>query len=144
MRPADTLLGRVRREFEKQLPSYLAKVRSVHTHTRSEDPKKHKAGDGISLIIEAEYQTQKPSMRYRAVLLRLEILTNAWGLAGCFTIQGRVGLMCHWQDAVKYYRAIRDRTETLLDTYSEESVVEYMISVGVISRTCSGPGTQEG
>ena len=131
LRPADTLLGRVRREFEKQLPSFIpiAKVRSVHTHTRTEDPKKHKAGEGISLIIEAEYATPKPSMRYRAVLLRLEVLANAWGLAGCYTVQGRTGLMCHWQDAVKYHRAIRDRTETYLDTHSEESFVDYLISV---------------
>ena len=45
LRPSDQLLGRVRREFEKQTPQFypLSKVRSVHTQTRTEEPKKHKA-----------------------------------------------------------------------------------------------------
>ena len=131
LRPADTLLGRVRREFEKQTPSFLplAKIRSIHTQTRTEDPKKHKAGEGITLVIENEFQTQRPSMKYRAVLLRLEVLANTWGMAGCYVVIGRTALMCHWQEAVKYYRTLRDRTEPLLDVYSEESVVEYLISV---------------
>ena len=88
LRPADTLLGRVRREFEKQTPSFLplAKIRSIHTQTRTEDPKKHKAGEGITLVIENEFQTQRPSMKYRAVLLRLEVLANTWGMAGCYQV----------------------------------------------------------
>ena len=131
LRPADNLLGRVRREFEKQTPSFLplAKVRSIHTQTRTEEPKKHKAGDGIPLVIESEFHSQRPSMRYRAVMLRLEVLANTWGMAGCYQVVGRQGIMCHWQEAVKYYRTLRDRTEPLLDTYSEDSVVEYLLSV---------------
>ena len=62
-------------------------------------------------------------------MLRLEVLANTWGKAGCYQAIGRQCIMCHWQEAVKYYRALRDRTEPLLETYSEDSVVEYLLSV---------------
>jgi len=63
------------------------------------------------------------------VLSRLEILCNAWGLAGCFRLAGRSHLMCHWQEAHKYYRKLLERTEPFLDYYTEESVAEYLVNV---------------
>ena len=42
---------------------------------------------------------------------------------------GRPNLMCHWQDALKYYRRLANTTGPLLDEYTEESVARYLIGV---------------
>ena len=63
------------------------------------------------------------------MLLRLEVLTNDWALAGCFSPQGSQALMCELQDAQRYHRFLKDRTETMLDTYTEPSVVSYCVAV---------------
>ena len=65
-----------------------------------------------------------PSTRFRDVILRL-----GWALAGCFSPQSGQSLMCELQDAQRYHRFIKDRTESLLDSYTEPSVTSYVIAV---------------
>lgn len=130
LRPSDSLLGRLKREFDRGLPTFLplAKVKSAFMASRTQESKKHKARSELSIIIESEAEA-KPSNRYRDVLLRLEVLTNAWALAGCFVPQGQTAHYCSLQSSMTYYRTLRDRTEVLLDNHAESQVVDYLIMV---------------
>ena len=136
LRPADSLLGRVKREFDRGLPTFLplSKVKSAFQATRTSEAKRHKAGEIRIMLPDAD--DPLPSQRFRDVMLRLEVLANAWGLAGTAPAlskyqsgSGPQLLTCEWQDAVTYLRHIKDRAEILMDTYAESSVVSYVIAV---------------
>ena len=130
LRPSDSLLGKLKREFDRGLPTFipLSKVKSAFMASRSQESKKHKASSELSIIIESEAEA-KPSNRYRDVLLRLEVLANGWALAGCFIPPGQTAHYCTLQNSITYYRTLRDRTEVMLDSYPESAVVDYLISV---------------
>ena len=129
LRPSDSLLGKLRREMERNLPTFipLSKVKSAFVSTRMSESKKHKAGE-VSIVLGSD-PDPAPSTRYRDVMLRLEVLANGWALAGCFTAPNGQQLMCELQDAQRYHRYIKDRTESLLDSYTEPSVTSYVIAV---------------
>ena len=129
LRPSDSLLGKLRREMERNLPTFLplSKVKSAFVSTRTSESKRHKAGE-VSIVLGTD-PDPAPSTRYRDVLLRLEVLANGWALAGCYAAPGSTTLMCELQDAQRYHRFIKDRTESLLDNYTEPSVVSYCVAV---------------
>ena len=129
LRPSDTLLGRLKREFDRGLPTFipLNKVKSAFTATRSAEVKRHRAGE-MTIMIDAEQAEGKPSTRYRDVILRLEVLVNGWSLAGCYALQGQQQIMCEWALAVGYYRTLRNRTEVLLDGSAESAVTDYLVA----------------
>ena len=77
-------------------------------------------------------------MKFRTLMLQMEVLVNAWGLAGCFipkldtpgsSASSNKRLMCEWPDAVKYWRTVRDQVEPTLDKCTESSVCAYFIAV---------------
>ena len=66
-------------------------------------------------------------------LFQYEVLSNTWGVAGCFDVTVKVGQetitskYCHWQEAVEYFQMLHAKTAHLLDRYSEASVVLYLV-----------------
>jgi hypothetical protein len=144
LRPSDSLLARVRREFERNTMSFypINKVKSLKIVTRSSPDKRHRVTDRISMTFEGEEVVDEPTVRIRAAFLQLEILANAWGIAGCCVYQPPAPLgssstsqmsvqqlVCHWQQAVTYFRTLKDRCELLLDSFPESNVCSYFQQV---------------
>ena len=65
------------------------------------------------------------------MLLQLEIMCNTWVFTGCFDVsfEGTTTKYCHWQDACKYTGELRERCESLLDRYTDDSVNDYLVTV---------------
>ena len=84
LRPSDTLLARVKREMERNTMSFfpLQKVKSLRAVTRAPSDKRMRVSDRVSMILEGEDQPAEPTLRLRQAFQQLEILANAWGIAG--------------------------------------------------------------
>ena len=134
LRPSDALLGRVRREFERRCPTMypVNKVKSFFQQSRSGEPKRHKMGEHVSATFEQDFDEPSPTVKFRHLMSKMEVLVNTWALAGCFipkrdnpgssSVAPNMRLMCEWPEAVKYFRDIRDAIEPILDSCTEPSV----------------------
>ena len=141
LRPSDALLGRVRREFERGCPTMypVNKVKSFFQQSRSGEPKRHKMGEHVSAIFDQDFDEPSPTVKFRHLMSKMEVLVNTWALAGCFvpkkdnpgssSVAPNMRLMCEWPEAVKYFRDIRDSVEPILDSCTEASVCEYFLAV---------------
>jgi hypothetical protein len=131
--PSPQLLGRIRREFEKLTPAFfpLAKVQSAKSAIRTSEPKRQRVTESVSILMEhPEFEDPgDPSVRLRAMFLRLEILCNGWAIAGVSPIPNTNKVFCSWQESTVYYRTIKDRIEVLTDAYPEDSVCRYFLAV---------------
>ena len=138
-RPHDGLLGRIRREFERGAPSIisLSKVRSFYSQSQTAEAKRHRVTETISYVIEGDSpdENSAPS-KFRHLMARIEVLQNAYGLAGCFVPKkdapgsataATPKIYCEWQHVCKFYRDIRNKIEPLLDTCAEATVMEFFV-----------------
>jgi hypothetical protein len=131
--PCDSLLGRIKREFERQSVTLfaVARVRSLTTTSKSGEAKRTRLSDKIYLAEEDDAVTLdnplgEDTLRHR--LYQLQIMANAWSIVGCREITVAAGsptIYCHWQDACKYVQEMRDRTEHLCGSFDESSIVSY-------------------
>jgi hypothetical protein len=107
------------------------RVRSLAQSTRTAEIKRHRVSEHIQIEIDADTSlaVDTDSERLRVKLQQYQILCNTWAMAGCFdvVIDAKTYKYCHWQQADKYQRGLRERTEHLLDRYSEASVLLYLL-----------------
>ena len=140
IRPSDALLGRIRREFEKGTPSMypLVKVKSYFQQSRLQEPKRHRIAENVSWVVDNDAEEATPTVKFRHLMLQMEILVNGWGMAGCFipkldsagsAATPNAKMMCEWPQAIKYARELRDHIEPILDRCTESSVCTYFIAV---------------
>ena len=127
---ADTLLGRVFREFQKWKPSMYAisKVKSVAITQHSTHSAKRHCGGGVTVTVDGEDDADGYSMAmFLSFLYALEVLCNTWALAGCFDTESKEypGKFAHWADTTAYYKVIRDNGTKELTQYTEDSVIVY-------------------
>ena len=133
--PANTMLGRIKREFDRNAPTIfnLRRVRSVFNTNKLQEPKRRKlgTGTGITFTFEQEDEEDPQELRYRHVMAKYDILALAWAIAGNFEVmhEGVKTDMANWQQTRKYVRTLREKTELLMDTFDEQSVVRYLLSV---------------
>ena len=133
----DTLLGRVKREFDRTAPSMFSasRVRTVAQSQRSAELKRTRVSESVQMMFENEVAILDDGDEDRLAkrLFQYEVLSNTWGVAGCFDVTEQVGResitskYCHWQEAVEYFQMLHTKTAHLLDRYSEASVVMYLV-----------------
>jgi hypothetical protein len=133
-RPCDSLLGRVKREFDTSSPTMfpLHRVRSLAMTTRSTDHKKHRVGElEITDLADTEIFVEDGSERLRYMLHQLELLSVTWAMAGVTSVKvnGVDVPLCTWQAADRYYRHIREKVEPLTDRFTEDSVKNYLSKI---------------
>ena len=114
------------------------KVKSFFQQTRTAEPKRHKMGEHISAIFDQDFEEPAASVKFRHLMLKMEVLVNTWALAGCFipkrdqagsSVSTNNRLMCEWPEVCKCHRELRDAIEPILDTCTETSVCEYFLAV---------------
>ena len=127
--PCDALIGRIKREFDRSAPTFfpLGKVKSVRHTTREHETKKQKLSEDISISFHEEVYVGHTN-KLRVAMLQLEVLINGWGIAGCYSLPGETKMVCHWNAAVRYHRALKDKCEALLDIHPEAKVVAYFLA----------------
>ena len=127
----DALVGRIRREFEKSLPTMfpLARVRSLAISQKPVSAKKTRIGEGA--FLETGEIPESDIGSTRKWLRSLEVLTTTWFVAGCYDVQweGRTIKFCTQDVAVKYFREFSFLTDELLVEFFDSSVVDYCASV---------------
>lgn len=132
--PANAMLGRIKREFDKLAPTIfnVTKVKTVFTSNKQQEPKRRKLGTGITFTFEQEGEEEDPqALKYRHVMHKYNVLAMAWAIAGNYevTYEGAKTDMASWQQTQRYVRTLREKTELLLDNFDEESVVRFLLSV---------------
>lgn len=132
--PANTMLGRIKREFDKVAPTIfnVTRVKTVFTSNKQQEPKRRKLGTGITFTFEQDGEDEDPqALKYRHVMHKYGVLAMAWAIAGNYEVmyEGAKTDMATWQQTQRYVRALREKTELLLDGHEEESVVRFLLSV---------------
>jgi hypothetical protein len=128
------MLGRIKREFDKLAPTIfnVTRVRTVFTSNKQQEPKRRKLGTGITFTFEQDGEDEDPqALKYRHVMHKYGVLAMAWAIAGNYEVmyEGSKTDMATWQQTQRYVRALREKTELLLDNHEEESVVRFLLSV---------------
>jgi hypothetical protein len=132
--PCNSLIGRVRREFEKWSPTIfnLHRVKTVFTTNKVHEPKKRRLATGITFTLEVDEEADDvQSNKFRHIMAKYEVLALAWGIAGNYEVDhnGSKTDMCSWQQARRYVRTLREKSEMLLDAHDESSVVHFLLAV---------------
>ena len=130
----DSLLGRCKREADRQAPSMLSayRVRSLAHATRVGQPTKHRLADFVSIHLDdttTATAEDNQSDKLRVRLYQYQVLCNTWAMVGTaeVDINGTCVIWCPWPMACSYVQHLRDRCEHLLDRFNEETVIEYMV-----------------
>ena len=132
--PSNSVLGRIKREFDKNAPTIfnVCRVKTVFTSNKIQEPKRRRVGTGITLTFEEDLDDEDPqALKYRQIMHKYNVLALAWAIAGNFevTYEGSKCDFASWQQTHRYVRTLREKTELLMDHHSEESVVRYLLSV---------------
>ena len=136
---SDSLLGRVRREFEKRQPSMLAvmRVRSLARSQRGHAPKTSRLSEHVHLTLGPDYADEgEPGVaNLYTFLTNLQVLANTWAVAGCFEADvGPAGAttkarFAHWADTSEYQLRVAEEAHQRLVAHSEASVLHYVTVV---------------
>jgi hypothetical protein len=137
----DTLLGRVKREFDKGRVTIfpLNRVRSLAHVSKDLPQKRQKISEQlvVEFIGNQEYEMYsdiKDTNRVFMLINQLNILSTTWAVAGCFdtTSQGKDGAFqkyAHWQDCTEYVEEIEKRAIKLLPSCKETSVATFIVEL---------------
>ena len=130
----DGLLGRTRREFERNQPSLyvVLKVRSIAASRTSRPNKRHKLNNEVEFTVNdtdpsaVDAPIASPSGQY---LECLTIFANTWALAGCYKVfyEGKEVLYCHWQLSQEYVIEFRDKANAKAERFEDSSIAEWLI-----------------
>lgn len=128
---ADSLLGRISREFQRRQPTMVSvqRVRSLAKSQRGTPAKLRKLSEGVSLQLgegEEDDDTTATSGLYH-YLSQLEILCTTWSVAGIFQVEGAP--FCHWWQVQEYAFCCSEKAHEALARNTEESVVHYVSTV---------------
>lgn len=130
---SDSLVGRLKREADKRSPSMFSvtRVRSLAHANKVGDPKRHRLAESLLLELDDPHALLDDSSadRLRTRLYQYTVLANTWALTGCCLVDTPTGKVafCTWPEAIRYVQMLRDKSEHLIDKYSESSVVSYLL-----------------
>ena len=132
---ADTLLGRVYREFQARKPTIypVAKVRSlVFVNALHCGPKKQRVSEKLSMIIEGQ-EDDTPDLIGTLVhyFTAHEVLANTWVVAGTNEVEneGKKTRFASWPEIYEYRIHVKDEACEMLATHTEASVILYVTAV---------------
>ena len=111
----DSLLGRVKREFERRQPSMFAilRVRTLAQAQRAQPLKTRRLSESVSLQLgEGEDDTPSSTNGLYAWLLLFQVLCTTWAVVGCFDSEagsGKRDRFAHWAQICEYYSEVAYR-----------------------------------
>ena len=137
--PSDSLLGRVRREFDRRTPTPfpVTRVRSLAATQKGAPTKHRKLADNLSITIggPGDDEDGESGGGLYAWLSSLEVLCNTWSIAGVFDVEvgghgsGVKARFCHWAQACEYLLEVSERAHEQLRFHTEESVLAWVTAV---------------
>jgi len=87
--PSNSVLGRIKREFDKNAPTIfnVCRVKTVFTSNKIQEPKRRRVGTGITLTFEEDLDDEDPqALKYRQIMHKYNVLALAWAIAGNFEV----------------------------------------------------------
>jgi hypothetical protein len=137
----DSLLGRIKREFDKgQITIFpLSRVRSLaHVSKDTGGGKKERVGNVVMQFLESgDMIAPMDQEKIFSLFQQLDILAMTWAVAGSHDVafNGGTAKFIHWQDAVEYVENIKERAIVYLTTsHDEESVCQIVTQVEALFR----------
>jgi hypothetical protein len=130
----DSVLARIRREFEARQPSLIPfqKVRSVSEAVATTGAKRARLSDFAVVQFEGmdDYE-ESPSRYLRVFIASVEKVVLTWAVAGCFDVtwKGEQKKYVHWSEVTSYLKTIKKHTNDKIGKYSEGSIVNWVIEV---------------
>jgi hypothetical protein len=130
----DSVLARIRREFESRQPSLIPfqKVRSVSEAVAHTGAKRARLSDFAVVQFEGmdDYE-ESPSRYLRVFIASVEKVVLTWAVAGCFDVtwKGEQVKYVHWAETTSYLKTIKKHTNDKIGKYSEGSIVNWIIEV---------------
>jgi hypothetical protein len=137
----DTLLGRVRREFDKGRVTIfpLNRVRSLAHVSKDLPQKRQRIGDQLVVEFVQNQDTEmytdvRDTNKVFMLISQLNILSTTWAVAGCFDTaekdkDGSFLKYAHWQDCSEYVGEIERRAIKMLPWCKEQSVASFVVDV---------------
>ena len=137
-RGSDSLLGRVRREFDRRQISMFSifKTKSLAAAHQSQPLKRFKLGDSLEVVAQdasASFSTGAPST-VRAYFKQFQVLINTWAIAGCYTVEwerhpGRAETYTYadWQACCNYLEVFEDKAWEVIDSHADADVLAYIV-----------------
>jgi hypothetical protein len=136
----DSLLGRIKREFDKgQLTIFpLSRVRSLAHVAKDNGAKRERVGNVIMEFLESgDMIAPMDQQKIFSLFQQLDILAMTWAVAGSHevTVNNAQVKYIHWQDAVEYVQNIKERAIVYLTTsHDEDSVCQIVTQVDAVFR----------
>ena len=141
---SDSLLGRIRREFESFKPTLLnvSKVKTL-ADARSSTTKHQRLSDTLTITLGSN-QEEGSARTLLQWMEKLRILTTSWAIAGNYDVPILDGVssidvvdrngqkmtrMVHLSEADEYCYEFIDQIHQLADTYTEPSILSFVDAV---------------
>ena len=145
----DRLLGKIRRQFQKNAVSLMVVNRTtcLADANRGQEPKRQRIGPGPSHGSHLEWVTGDvdavPCPDTRAFLRLLRLLTTGWAVAGCYKVtwDNREMIYAHWQECDTWLSTFEEIAWQWVDDFGDAAahdkitVVEERFRVGAIELT---------
>ena len=130
----DSLLGRVKREFDKgQITLFpITRVRSLAHVAKDTPSNKKRFGNMVMEFVEDEQCTFLYEQdRVFTIFHQLEVLAMTWAVAGSHDVtneSGAVVKFVHWQHAHEYVETFKERAiKLIVQNNDEASVINFII-----------------
>ena len=145
----DNLLGKIRRQFQKNAVSLMAVNRTtcLADANRCQEPKRQRFGPGPSHGSHLEWVTGEvdavPCPDTRAFLRLLRLLTTGWAVAGCYKVtwDNREMIYAHWQECDTWLSTFEEIAWKWVDDFGDAAahvkitMVDERFRVGAIELT---------
>ncbi len=135
---SDSLLGRIRRECEKQQPTMFSidRTKSMAKAMRSASTRKSKLSELVMMEVRAEDGVQVSDLNQVSHPLykffdKCKVFFNTTAVAGCFDItwHGKTMKYVHWAQVHQYQSVLARRSWMLVGRFSDEAIVVCVTAV---------------
>ena len=130
---SDAIVARFHREFIRRRPTVfqLSMLVTAADSSKALPAKRQKLAANVDIVIsgaEAD-KVPLPIGSLLQILNSLEVVANTWAVAGAYDtiVDTKTVKFAPWPDCLAYSGDVRKRAMKLLDTFTEASVVPYVI-----------------
>ena len=125
---SDSLLGRVKREFDRRQPTQypVSRVKTLASTQRGAPSKSRRLSAGVALTFEGADEEEVCVSGVYGFLTLLRVLCTTWAVAGSFDTPEGGGKFAHWHETTEYEHAFSEKAHQELSLHTEESVVAWI------------------
>jgi len=130
---SDAIVARFHREFLRRRPTVfqLSQLVTAADSSKLLPAKRQKLAARVDIVISGGEgdTTPLPIGSLLQILNSLEVVANTWAVAGAYDaiVDAKTVKFAPWPDCLAYSGDVRKRAMKLLDTFTEASVVPYVI-----------------